>query len=393
MSAKTAKDKKYVWVFSLAVLSQSVQAIRFVSPFSAFPKEEYEFIYVPSFKAIAHILHVPSVIVFHRILYPLKEIYKIIAFARSHGIIIVMEIDDLITDVPKEHSSHPGYDAIKPDIKDLIGKADFITVTNNRLKGYLSPYNSNVHVLPNLIDEKIWRGDIAKARRCKDKIAIGYTGSAPHTYDLEIVVPAISHILAKYKDRVCFTFVGCIPAELKGEAGVFHIKETHPYTTYARVLKGCDFDFTFAVLKDNPFGQSKSNMKFLEYSICSYPGIYSRVGPYIDSVADNKTGILVDNNTEEWIRAMESLINDPALRKRIGENAYNHVIQNYSIRGKSEEWYRVYTDIITAGKAQTRKRFSPVPLILYGPYILYAQMRKVYFIFYDMIKALAGKIR
>ena len=372
-----ARVKKCVWVFSLAVLDQSVQTIRFLGPFGYFPQDEYEFIYVPSVKAISKILRVPDIIVLQRLLYPLGEMRKIIGFARSRKIPVVLELDDLIVDVPPQHPSHYWHEEIKAQIKDLIRSAGYVTVTNDRLKEYLEPYNPNILIAPNLIDERIWFQGGKREDTAEDKITIGYAGSVPHIYDLEIVTPAIKHILSKYAGRVSFKFIGCITEELRNTDGVYYIPEANPYTKYAGLLRNCGFDFVLAVLEDNAFGRSKSNMKFLEYSICAYPGIYSMVGPYADSVTHNKTGLLVKNTTEDWVDAMESLIGDPSLRKRLGENARDHVRENYSLQKRWTQWYRLYSDIIAAGKREGEGALSVRPLLSYGPYMLYAGARKM----------------
>jgi glycosyltransferase involved in cell wall biosynthesis len=386
-----AQRKKCVWVFSMATRDQSCEQLRIVAPFDYFPKDRYEFIQVPSLKSVAKILQVPDIILFQRILYPFKEAEKIIKFACHNGIPVVMDIDDLITDVPAKHSSHTGYTQIKDDIERMIRSADFVTVTNNRLKSYLSPYSSNIHVLPNLIDERIWLTGEERASRGKEKITIGYSGSLPHSYDLKIVFPAIRYILSKYTGKVCFKLIGCISEELKGVPGVDHIGEVQPYKNYARALKECDFDIVFAVLEDNPFNRSKSNIKFLEYSICGYPGVYSRVGPYIDSITHNETGLLVNNTTEEWIQAIELFINDPALRRRIGRNAYEHVKADYLLKNRAGEWRRVYDELIAPANIEKHIKFSLIPLISYGLYILYAGLRAIYFKLYNGVKRSIGK--
>jgi processive 1,2-diacylglycerol beta-glucosyltransferase len=208
------KRKRHVWIFSLSALDQSVPFIRLVSPFRHFPKDEYEFVYVPSLSALTKILFIPDIIILQRILYPLKEMRKIMEFADSRGIPVILEVDDLITNVPRQHVSFVGYEPIKADIEQLVRDVDFVTVTNNRLKGYLEPYNPNIYVLPNLIDERIWPAEGRRAVPDDNRTVIGYAGSLPHTYDLKIVIPAIRYIMAKYKDKVSFKFIGCIPEEL-----------------------------------------------------------------------------------------------------------------------------------------------------------------------------------
>jgi processive 1,2-diacylglycerol beta-glucosyltransferase len=371
------KKKTKIWIFTLAQRFSSTRAIRFNSPFSYFP-DDIEFTFVPSFRALATLAAVPDVVMFHRILYPFPEVYKILDFCRKHGVLTGLEVDDLIVSVPPEHSSHPGYVALKSQIEDFIRGMDFLTVSTQRLRQFLLAYNQNIYFLPNLVDRRIWDFPI-KEKRNSERTVIGYCGSQPHGYDFKPVTPAIRHILEKYKGRVIFKFVGCFPEGLRGLSGIFHTEVIDPYGQYARFVKNSRFDIAFAPLEDNAFSQSKSNIKFLEYSICGYPGIYSRVGPYIDSVVHNETGLLIGNTTDEWIAALERLIEDEQLRRRIGLNAYECVTQNYSLQKRFSEWIDTYRVIADQPRKKKDVAFSFTPVMSFGPYMAYAQFREFYY--------------
>ncbi len=371
------KKKIRIWIVSLAQRSSSTFFIRFHSPFRHFPAE-FEFIYVPSFRAVAECSVIPDVVIFHRILYPFEEVYKILDFCRAHTVLTGMEIDDLIIDVPPKHPSHFWHVPIKGQIEELMRKVDFITTSTERLKQFLLPYNKKIYVLPNLIDLKIW-GQAQREKKQADTLVIGYAGSLPHVCDFDFVIPAIKHIQEKYKQTVRFKFFGCIPDELKEGFGIVHTGIKDSYPEYARFLKASNFDFALAPLADNTFSQSKSNMKFLEYSICGYAGIYSRVGPYIDSVVHNETGIIVGNSVKEWVVAMERLMQDVELRKRLAVNAHSWVTARYSLLERFGEWVDTYRSIVAQGGKKKNSRFSLEPIVSYAPYIFYAQLREVYY--------------
>lgn len=371
------KRRIRIQAFSLGPPDSSICQLRIVGPFSYLPKNEFEFVYAPTFEAILKLPYIPDAVIFHRNFYRFKEMSKIIKFAHAHRIITIMDIDDLITHVPPYHSSYSYYQKIRPAMVQLLKTVDIVTVTNNRLKEYYNTYNSHVYVLPNLSDERIWNDKNRKERTDRDKVVIGYAGSATHAYDFEIVIPAIKHILLNYGDKVCFKFIGYFPDELQTMFGIYHISAgIASYQQYANILMNSNFDFAIAPLNDNAFNQCKSNIKFLEYSICGYAGIYSAVGPYIDSIKHNETGLLIKNTTDAWISAMELLINNPELRNNLGRNAYRCVKADYSLKERSKEWYQLYSQIIPFQRKGNV--FSLSPLISYGSYILYVQLRKVY---------------
>ncbi len=375
------KRKIRIWIFSGEVQESACYQIRFLGPFSYFSQDQFEFVYAPSLQAILNLPWMPDVVLFQRNHYSFREINKIVEFACLRNIITVMDIDDLITDVSVGHPAHLEYQEIKPTLIQLIRKMDFITVTNDKLKQYLEAYNSHVYVLPNSIDQRIWNKKEEEIREKinEDKLVVGYAGSPTHKYDFKSVIPAVKYILSKYSGKVCFKFLGCIPDELKDMPGTYYVCNViDSYRQYADILKKSRFDFVIAPLEDNAFNQCKSNIKFLEYSICGFPGIYSAVGSYPDSIVDKETGLLTENTPDAWIQSMECLINKPQLRNYLGRNAYRYVKENYLLEEKSEDWIQFYSKLINENQKGLTLSFSLAPFVSYGPYFAYAQISKIY---------------
>lgn len=371
------KKRIRIWGFFLAQHIRAVAQLRFIIPFNYFPRDKFEFIYAPSLKAILKLFNIPRIIVFHRDICPFRVINRIAKFAHSHGIVIILDMDDLLTQVPAPHPTYAHYQKIKSSLIKLLEMVDIVTVTNNRLKEYYQRYNPNVYVLSNFLDKQIWnRNVLPEGKKMADKIVIGYAGLPTHAYDFKAVTPAIKYILSKYNDKVCFKFIGCVPDGLAGLSGVDYISELVSYHEYANTIMDNNFDFVIAPLEDNVFNRCKSNIKFLEYSICGYAGIYSAVGPYIDSIAPDETGVLVKNTTDEWIMAMELLINNPELRHTLGRNAFNYVKTNYSPEERLKEWSQLYSQIA----ASSREKRPHFPLRLsYGCFLAYIQAINIYY--------------
>lgn len=385
------RNGRRIWVFSTDDRNSCGFQIRLAGPLSYLQEQDYDVVYAPSWKAVLKLSLAPDIAIFHRNAYPLREVRKIMRFAAKRRLTTIVEIDDLITHVPGQHVSYSRFENIKGAMIELFKRADFITVTNSRLREQYLKYNPNVYVLPNFIDERIWDKEMQPRPQNEGKVVIGYSGSDTHSYDFKVVIPAIKHIAQKYGDRVLFKFIGYIPQECKGLANVSHIEYMYSYREYAGVLKAGGFDFALAVLEDNMFNECKSNIKFLEYSICGYPGLYSRVGPYIDSVTEGETGILVDNKTGDWIRAMESMIDNPALRDRLGRRAFDCVRSRYSMKEGSKEWVNLFSGIIASGTDRRRGGFSARPFISYGCYIVFFQFRRVYYAVCGVLRKMLSK--
>ena len=99
-------------------------------------------------------------------------------------------------------------------------------------------------------------------------------------------------------------------------------------------------DIAIAPIKDTQFNRCKSNIKWLEHSMLKTPMVLSDVTPY-KMVKHGETGFLA-KTTEDWVTYLSLLIENPAERKRIGENAYRSVNQEWLIEKFLPRYERMF---------------------------------------------------
>lgn len=68
----------------------------------------------------------------------------------------------------------------------------------------------------------------------------------------------------------------------------------------------------------------------LEAMACGVPVVAVKEGGYQESIIDGKTGFLVKRDPKSVYSAIKKLINDPILIKKMGENAREHVLSNWT---------------------------------------------------------------
>jgi glycosyltransferase involved in cell wall biosynthesis len=102
-------------------------------------------------------------------------------------------------------------------------------------------------------------------------------------------------------------------------------------------------DIVVAPLQVTDFNRCKSGIKFLEYSAAKKPGVYQDIRQYQELAKDIpiKTGFL-GGTERSWYESLTKLVKDEALRKEVGENAYQHVKNNFTIQGN----INLYADYI-----------------------------------------------
>ena len=272
---------------------------------------------------------------------------RVIAAAREMGKPIVFELDDLLTNVPRSNRYYERFALITPDILAMLREADFITVTSEPLRHYLEEAEpqakGKIHVLPNFINPDIWDGAKPPPEKPGEPFVVGWFGTATHDEDLAIVKPAIVELARKYPGKIVFKFWGYLPENFKGIPGVELISGWQPdLRLFARDVINSRIDLALAPLVDHPFNRAKSDIKWLDYSICYIPGIYSTISPYTASVEHGRTGWLAENKAEQWVEAIERFMHDHKLWRSIAVQAHDEVLQKRNISVGAEQWDALY---------------------------------------------------
>ena len=267
-------------------------------------------------------------------------------FAREYNKKLVYDIDDNYLDVPESNPVHAKFKKTKRDRAMLSASlffADTITVSTEPLKERLEAHFKVVHgvdkhivVVPNMNDITDWNYPIAKKH--KDRVVIGYSGSNSHQDDLKMVLPYINNLMSKYP-YLWFEIIGAIDKskideyfcsfDKKNLERVAMLPATATFWEYPEYLMKQKWDIGIAPLVDTVFTRCKSHIKWLEYSMMKIPTVASRVYPYFMELAGRKTiidgqnGFLARNN--EWEEKLERLILDKGLREKIGNDSYDFV--------------------------------------------------------------------
>jgi glycosyltransferase involved in cell wall biosynthesis len=270
---------------------------------------------------------------------------------------IVLDVDDNVEDVPHYNQ---GAQAYRPNsglsliTTDLVKTADAVTVTTEHLKKILSKYNDNIYVLPNSLDFDLWEKKIEMPKRSKKQIRIGWMGAQTHEDDFRMVLPAIMDILNKHKN-VHFYVVGGVPqcVHALDHKRIHCMSQWYDILHYPSRMRMWQFDIGIAPLRDNAFNRSKSNLRWLEYSAMSVPSVVSRVEPFNRSVVDGKTGLFA-YETDEWFEQLNRLVEDAALRQKIGAAANAEVKRHFDIRKNAKMWDKAYKKVLKKYKAEVK---------------------------------------
>lgn len=162
-----------------------------------------------------------------------------------------------------------------------------------------------------------------------NKVIIGYASGTPtHDRDFELVKPALRYILRNYPDTELWVIGHLDPGEDWEELAkrIKHFKFM-PWRDLPKIL--VKFDINLAPLvTDNPFGQSKSEIKFVEAGLVKVPTIASPTEAFEHAIQPGENGFLATAE-KEWIDTFSLLIEEAKTRQAIGERAYVNVLERY----------------------------------------------------------------
>ena len=90
-----------------------------------------------------------------------------------------------------------------------------------------------------------------------------------------------------------------------------------------------NIDIGLMPLIESPWSKGKCGFKLIQYGAIGIASIASDVGINSDIILNNKSGVIIKDNT--WEPPLTTLINNAPLRKKMGEKARQHIQKHYSL--------------------------------------------------------------
>lgn len=236
---------------------------------------------------------------------------------RASGIRLVAEVDDdFFGDDARRRLLRAEYDQARIDsVEAVVRAADAVIVSTEALSRVVRPFASEVVVVPNELDPEFWGDDLGPSSPrepwtggrpdADGRVHALYMGSATHQDDLELLRPVFDGLITADGHPVVLDVVGVTG----GDPGWFErvdIPEGH-HPEFVRWLRGESgrWSVGLAPLADDPFNTSKSDLKFLEYTMMGLPTVASRSTSYA-TVPEH--GGRTASTTDEWRRAISTAV-------------------------------------------------------------------------------------
>jgi glycosyltransferase involved in cell wall biosynthesis/SAM-dependent methyltransferase len=275
-----------------------------------------------------------DVLVMNRVAIESPEmVSKVLDYCRSNGIKVIYDIDDDLLQI-EEHDESLRYAEKLPCILRMLIGADQVWASTPILASRLEGLSRECIVVPNGLDEKLWisRLDFSSAEINK-KIRLVYMGTRTHDADLEMILPALERLRAKYGNSISLDIVGVVsrndlvPSWAHQISIPFRISESYPL--FVRWVRGLGrYDIGLAPLVKNRFNAGKSEIKLFDYAALGACVVASNHGGYSLTGVDGANCLFADDSHESWFEKMDALIQEPVLRSQLQNGAQNLLLSS-----------------------------------------------------------------
>jgi len=255
---------------------------------------------------------------------------KLNKFARLMGKKTIFDIDDA-----------PSGTTLNSEVEEraieMMRNSSAVVVGSHKLRDFAQNFNDQSYVVHTPINLNYYKPS-NKPSRAKDSnyITLGWIGNGiNYKNDLLMLIKPIEKIGEKYDIKL--TIVGALGQKeiYQGFSKLENVEvEIIDSIGWANPIEIpsviSSFDIGLYPLLDNKYNQYKCGGKALEYMATEVPPIASPVGENKFIIEHGSDGFLASNE-KEWEQYLTYLVENEALRKRMGKVGRKKVEENYSL--------------------------------------------------------------
>ena len=196
----------------------------------------------------------------------------------------------------------------------------------------------DAQVIPTVIDTETY----LPVARAGEELVIGWMGTHSNYPNFPAILPQLEQILTRFP-HVSLHIVSDVPPP-------FSLPRLH-FTRWRKENEIADlqrFHIGIMPLLDTDWNRGKCAFKLIEYMSVGIPVVAGSVGANREVVLEGETGYLAER-PEQWGEALERLIGDEDLRRKMGETGRDRCVAHYSLLSQRERLLAVLRET-AAGK-------------------------------------------
>lgn len=250
---------------------------------------------------------------------------------------IIYDFDDAIW-LPNTSEANSMASRIKwhDKVKSICRWSYKVSCGNAYLAAFARQYNARVIINPTTIDTDNLHNPAHYSMADRDVTTLGWTGSHSTLKYLDDIVPVLQQLEARYGDRIAFVVIA-------DKAPLLALRSLRfvPWDKAHEAEDLMQLDIGIMPLTDDIWAKGKCGFKALQYMALQIPAVISPVGVNTEIVDHGENGFLC-STPEEWLHALNNLIQDKALRHSVGVRGRDKIIEAYSVRSNSSTVYDLF---------------------------------------------------
>lgn len=311
-----------------------------------------------------------DLLVLHRASFD-RKIERLISQMKQKGGVVIYDTDDLIFDPQafqwinapefKDPLRVRLYQAEMNRQRMTMDASDGVLVSTNYLAGIVRALGKPVWVHRNAANlEMLERSTAALAQRRPEDghIVIGYASGTPtHNRDFGLVAPALREILRRHPQAQLW-LIGHLNLDEDWAGWSDRIRRFDSVNWRELPSWLAKLDINLAPLvQDNPFSQSKSEIKYMEAALVGVPTAASATDAFSYAIRPGDNGVLVHQDLE-WQAALEQLLDTPR-RVEVGLRARKDALARYTPQQRAGEAVATLNTVMEAFKREKGFQFKP----------------------------------
>lgn len=169
-------------------------------------------------------------------------------------------------------------------------------------------------------------------------VTIGWTGTFSSRPYLDLLRDVLERLATERRFRL--RVIGNFDYELPGvDLDVIR------WTEEREVRDLREIDIGLYPLPKDDWVSGKSGLKAIQYMMMALPCVATNVGTTPLIINDGENGLLATTE-QDWLRALKRLLDEPLLRRRLGEAARRDAVAKYSTRAVADDYRRVLDSVV-----------------------------------------------
>lgn len=207
-----------------------------------------------------------------------------------------------------------------------------ITVGNSYLADFVKQHNSNVEIIPTVVNTDKQHNKVVNQRG--HQINLGWTGSHSTLKYIDLVLP----VLRQLEEKFDFNFY--VIADKNPNLPLKSFKFI-PWNKSSEIEDLLKFQVGIMPLYNEEWAKGKCSFKGIQYMALGISPVLSAIGMNNELIEHGKNGFLCSNN-DEWKAALTTLLTNPTLRERIGKEARKEIVNHYSVVATEKQFLNLF---------------------------------------------------